>query len=59
MIQSRESMKIFTAIANFVRRPTKVLSSLDDYKQDALIKQGRRQFEKLLQKGLSVPVVLL
>lgn len=52
-------MKILTALRNSLRKPTKVLSSLDDYKQDALIKQGKIQFEKLLKKGLSVPVALL
>lgn len=30
-----------------------------DYKQEALIKQGREQFKTLLKKGLRVPVVLL
>ncbi|HSD98766.1 MAG TPA: hypothetical protein VLB73_03655 [Patescibacteria group bacterium] len=52
-------MKIITALFNTLHKPTKVLSSLDDYKQAALIKQGRTQFEKLLKKGLAVPVVLL
>ena len=59
MIKSEKSMKIFTALLKSLQRPTKVLSSIDDYKQDALIKQGRMQFEKLLKKGLSVPVALL
>jgi hypothetical protein len=30
-----------------------------DHKQEALIKQGREQFKKLLDKGLGVPVVFL
>lgn len=30
-----------------------------DYKQAAIIKQGREQFKALLSKGLNVPVVLL
>jgi hypothetical protein len=33
--------------------------SLADYKQDLLIKQGREQFKRLLEKGINVPVVLL
>ena len=32
---------------------------ISDYKQDALVKQGREQFKKLLEKGISVPVALL
>lgn len=52
-------MKIFSALFRSLRRPERVLSSLDDYKQAALIKQGRMQFEKLLKKGLAVPVALL
>lgn len=30
-----------------------------DYKQDILVKQGREQFKKLLDKGLGIPVALL
>jgi len=30
-----------------------------NHKEEILIKQGREQFKKLLDKGLSVPVVLL
>ena len=52
-------MKIFAALFKSLRKPTKVLSSIDDYKQEALIKAGKLQFEKLIQKGLSIPVVLL
>lgn len=52
-------MKIITAIRNIITRPHKALSSLDDYKQDALMRQGKIQFEKLMQKGLSIPVALL
>lgn len=33
--------------------------SLAQYKQEVLIRQGKIQFEKLLQKGLQVPVALL
>jgi hypothetical protein len=31
----------------------------EDYKQDLLIKLCREQFKKLLEKGITVPVVLL
>jgi hypothetical protein len=52
-------MKIFTVLTHFIKKPAKALSSLEDYKQEALIRQGRMQFEKLMQKGLSIPVALL
>jgi hypothetical protein len=35
------------------------VKTIADYKQQILVKQGREQFKKLLEKGLSVPVVLL
>lgn len=35
------------------------IKSIADYKQDLLVKQGREQFKKLLEKGLNIPVVLL
>ncbi len=53
-------MKLLTALRNLVaHKPQKALSTIEDYKQEALIRQGRAQFEKLMQKGLSIPVVLL
>ena len=33
--------------------------TINDYKQDALLKAGREQFKKLLEKGISIPVVFL
>jgi hypothetical protein len=33
--------------------------SVADYKQELLFKQGREQFKKLVEKGISVPVVFL
>ena len=30
-----------------------------DYKMDLVVKQGSKQFKKLVDKGLQVPVVLL
>jgi len=33
--------------------------TIADYKQEILVKQGREQFKKLLEKGLNIPVVLL
>jgi hypothetical protein len=37
----------------------KAVRTISDYKQDILVKQGREQFKKLLEKGISIPVVLL
>jgi len=37
----------------------KGVKSISDYKQDILVKQGREQFKRLLEKGLSVPIALL
>lgn len=31
----------------------------EEFKREALIKQGREQFKKLVEKGIGVPVVLL
>ena len=33
--------------------------TISDYKMDMLMKQGRDQFKKLIEKGLNVPVALL
>ena len=40
-------------------RGRKAVKTIADYKQQILVKQGREQFKKLLEKGISVPVVLL
>jgi hypothetical protein len=45
-------------ILNF-RKNKKEALKIEDYKQYLLIRQCREQFRKLLEKGLSVPVVLL
>ena len=37
----------------------KTVKTITDYKQEILVKAGREQFKKLLEKGISVPVVLL
>lgn len=33
--------------------------TIADYKQEVLVSQGKEQFQSLLKKGLSIPVVLL
>jgi hypothetical protein len=40
-------------------RSKKAVKTISDYKQEVLVKQGREQFKKLLEKGISIPVVLL
>jgi len=37
----------------------KATRTLADYKQEILVKQGRDQFRKLIEKGISIPVALL
>lgn len=53
-------MKFLTALLQGITPETthkrKVLA---DNKQEALVKLGREQFKKLLEKGLTVPVALL
>jgi len=33
--------------------------TIADYQQELLVKQGREQFKRLLEKGINVPVVML
>ena len=47
------------AINPFLLLKRKSKKSLSDYKQEALIKQGREQFKKLIERGTDLPVVLL
>lgn len=45
---------------NLLKRERKVVrKTIADYKQEALVKQGREQFQTLIKKGISIPVVLL
>lgn len=37
----------------------KTRKTIADYKQELLVRQGREQFKKLLEKGINVPVALL
>jgi len=36
-----------------------IRKSLSDYKEDLLLKQGKDQFKKLVEKGLNIPVAFL
>jgi hypothetical protein len=33
--------------------------SISDYKMEMLVKQGRDQFKKLIERGINIPVALL
>jgi len=33
--------------------------TISDYKMEILVKQGRDQFKKLIEKGINIPVALL
>lgn len=43
----------------FGSKAKKTRKTIEDYKNDLLVKQGREQFKKLLEKGINVPVALL
>jgi len=43
----------------FYRGASKTKKTLIDAKQEILVKQGREQFKKLLEKGISIPVAFL
>ncbi len=52
-------MNILRTLAQAYMKKTGQESSSLDRKQEALSKMGREQFKRLLEKGLTVPVVLL
>ncbi|MCX6782994.1 MAG: hypothetical protein NTZ20_03305 [Candidatus Levybacteria bacterium] len=43
----------------FFKPQKKVQKTIEEYKQELLIKQGKDQFNTLIRKGLSIPVALL
>ena len=43
----------------FYRGASRAKKTLIDAKQEILVKQGREQFKKLLEKGISIPVAFL
>jgi len=43
----------------FFRSADKAKKTLLDAKQEILVKQGREQFKKLLEKGIGIPVAFL
>ncbi|MGH7246242.1 MAG: hypothetical protein ACREGI_04910 [Candidatus Levyibacteriota bacterium] len=53
-------MNIIATIKSILsKQPQTVEKPIADYKQELLFRQGKEQFEKLLQRGLRVPVALL
>lgn len=50
-------MKFSLSFLKLQKKPTR--KTIEDYKQEVLLRQGREQFKALVKKGLSVPVVLL
>ena len=40
-------------------RKKNVRKTLSDYQREMLVKQGREQFKKLVQRGINLPVALL
>lgn len=53
------AMKITTLIRAAVAKIQKSRLSSYSQKDEVLVKYGREQFKKLVEKGLSIPVVLL
>lgn len=51
-------MDMVNAIAKILKRRISK-RPLEDYKQEALIRVGREQFKKLIERGTDIPVVLL
>jgi len=47
-------MKLSLFKSKIVKRKT-----INDYKQDLLVKHGREQFKTLVKRGLSIPIALL
>lgn len=43
----------------FFKSKKRVKKTIADYKQEVLVNQGKEQFQALLKKGISIPVVLL
>lgn len=43
----------------FGGKTRKTRKTIEDYKNDLLVRQGREQFRKLMEKGINVPVALL
>lgn len=51
------AMKFPLSFLKIQKKPAR--KTIEDYKQEILLRQGREQFKALVKKGLNVPVVLL
>jgi hypothetical protein len=49
-------MKLFSFLKT--KKRSQVTASYEAYKREILVKQGREQFKKLLDRGLGIPVAL-
>jgi hypothetical protein len=54
MVKIMKLLSIFSGKQKQTKRKT-----VEEYQQELLSNQGREQFKKLVEKGLSVPIVLL
>lgn len=43
----------------FGKRKKTVVKTISDYRMEMLVRQGRDQFKKLIEKGINIPVALL
>lgn len=46
-------------LSSFFSNHKRKFKTIEEYKQELLIKQGKDQFNTLIRKGLSIPVALL
>ena len=46
-------------IFGFKKQKKAPQKTVSDYKMEMLVKQGRDQFKKLIEKGINIPVALL
>ncbi|MEK7517460.1 MAG: hypothetical protein AAB583_02830 [Patescibacteria group bacterium] len=46
-------------IFRFGKRKNNITKTITDYKREALVRIGREQFKKLLEKGINLPIALL
>lgn len=52
-------MIVSALITKLFGKQKKVRRSIDEYKQELLVNQGREQFRYLLKKNLQLPVMFL
>jgi len=50
---------IFETLARRLAEKKASNKTISDYKMEILVRQGRDQFKKLIEKGINVPVALL